>query len=770
MANIILTVLILLLSICFSEQHQSSNAKILLKIKFLLNYPSVLSSWNTKTDFCNIEPTQSLTVTCYEESITQIHIIGNEGNPPLPLNFSIDSFVRTLSKLQTIKVLTLVSLGLWGPLPRKIARLSSLEILNMSSNFLYDSIPNEISYLTNMQTLILDRNMFSGHLVDSVGSMSALSVLSIRNNSLNGTLPESLGRLENLRVISLAHNQLSGEVPDLGSLVNLQVLDLDGNFFGPQFPNLCDKLVTLVLRNNKFGSGIPKELTSCYQLEKLDVSLNRLVGPFPLPLLSLPSIKKLDISGNRLTGMLYENLSCNSELEFVNFSSNLLTGGLPSCFQSLFKDGIGLYSNNCLSTGDLSQLPLSFCQIEALAVGPDRNKSKHPSRGVLAMSIVLGIVGGIILVGFVFLFARKVSLKMPRGNFLQRSSLENASSTGYSSKVLADTRYISQAMKIGALCLPAYRTFSLEELELATNNFDTSNFVGEGSHGQIYRGQLKDGSVVAIRCVKTKRRQGTQSFMHHIDLIWKLRHKHLVSALGHCFECYLDDATVSRMFIIFEYVPNGTLRSWVSEGCYQRKLTWSQRIAAVTGVAKGIQFLHTGIVPGVFTNNLKITDILMDQNLVAKISGYNLALLSGSLIRDGIEVPSGARNELKPRERREEKSDMYGFGVILLEVLLGRPINSKREIDVAKYQLQICISAEGVARRSIVDPAIQYIHSEESLKTVMEICIRCLHKNTSERPLIDDVLWNLQFAAQVHDAQSNDGSPISSFNPTLVRQ
>jgi serine/threonine protein kinase len=80
----------------------------------------------------------------------------------------------------------------------------------------------------------------------------------------------------------------------------------------------------------------------------------------------------------------------------------------------------------------------------------------------------------------------------------------------------------------------------------------------------MYRGRLKDGSIVAVRCLKIKKSHSTQNFMHHIELISKLRHRHLVSALGHCFECYLDDSSVSRMFLVFEYVPNGTLRSWIS--------------------------------------------------------------------------------------------------------------------------------------------------------------------------------------------------------------
>ncbi|GAV57053.1 LOW QUALITY PROTEIN: Pkinase_Tyr domain-containing protein, partial [Cephalotus follicularis] len=143
----------------------------------------------------------------------------------------------------------------------------------------------------------------------------------------------------------------------------------------------------------------------------------------------------------------------------------------------------------------------------------------------------------------------------------------------------------------------------------------------------MYRGQLKDGSFVAIRSLKMEKTHSTQNFMHHIELVSKLRHRHLVSVLGH-FECYLDESSVSRMFLVFEYVPNGTLRNWISEECSRKSLTWAQRITAEIGIAKGIQFLHTGIVPGVYSNYLKITDILLDQYLAAKISSYNLPLLA----------------------------------------------------------------------------------------------------------------------------------------------
>ncbi|KAK7290667.1 hypothetical protein RIF29_05247 [Crotalaria pallida] len=770
--SLLLLLVTILLSINHSEELQSSQSQNLLRIQRLLNFPAALSSWNKDTDFCSTDSNSSLSVVCYEGNITQLHIIG-ERRAPLQ-NFSINSFVTTLVRLPSLKVLTLVSLGIYGPLPGKIANLSSLEIVDVSSNFIYGSIPREISSLSNLQTLILDNNMFAGQFPDWFNSLPALTVLSLKNNLFNGSLPRSIGSLVDLRILSLSHNHLYGAVPDLSSLKNLQVLELDDNAFGPQFPRLGNKLATLVLRNNRFRSGIPAEVSSYYQLEKLDISSNTFVGPFQTALLSLPSITYLNISGNKLTGMLFENLSCNSELHVVDLSSNLLTGSLPKCLGSNSSDSdrIVLYARNCLEKPNENQQPQPFCHTEALAVGilPERKKHKQGSEVALSLGIVGGAIGGVALVLLIFFIIRKGNAKSKMKNPPTRLISENAAS-GYTSKLLSDARYISQTKKMGAVGLPTYRSFSMEEIEAATNYFDAASLIGEDSYGQMYRGQLKNGSLVAIRCVKMKKSYSTQNYMHHIELISKLRHCHLVSSLGHCFECSLDDSSVSRIFIVFEFIPNGTLRSWISDGHAGKSLSWTQRIGAAIGVAKGIQFLHTGIVPGVYSINLTIEDVSLDQNLVAKISSYDLPLLSNMRkVRHG-SSSSGFKNSSSNKSvKHEDKSDIYDFGLILLELILGRTIKSRNDADAFKDLLQASIVADDAGRRSVVDQAVRKACLDQSLKTMMEICVRCLVKEAAERPSIEDVLWNLQFAAQVQDAwrgdsHSSEGSPGSPLQP-----
>ncbi|KAK3228618.1 hypothetical protein Dsin_000499 [Dipteronia sinensis] len=764
----LLVLILLLLSIFHSsKQLQPSQYETLLKIQKLLNHPPFLSSFNnsTSTDLCNIEPTPSLTIVCYQENLTQLHILGNNNNNNngggtngIQKNVSSDSFFNTLGVLPSLKVLSLVSLALWGPLPESIGQLSSIEILNLTSNYLSGTIPVQLSLLTNLQTLVIDHNNFTGSIPGWLNSLQNLSVLSLKNNSLSGVLPNSLTDLHTLRVVSLSSNQLSGEVPDLHNLTNLQVLDLQDNYFGPHFPSfqLHNKLVTLVLKNNRFQFGIPNELGSYHQLQKLDISLNGFVGPFLPSLLSLPSITQLDIHGNKLSGMLFKNMSCSTTtLDYVDLSSNLLTGDLPTCLLQR----VVLYSRNCLSNQEQVQNPSKFCHNEALAVKitpHDKQKSsKTPfPKSVLASRMVGGTVGGIAFLGIGLLVFRKFHYKTRAKAPSTRLTMENVS-TFNTVKLLSDARYISQTMKLGAN-LPVYRTFALDELKEATNNFDASSLMSEGSHGQMYRGKLTNGTLVAIRSLRMRKGYNSQIYTHHIKLISKLRHSHLVSALGHCLAYDTDASSYSNIYLIFEFVPYGTLRS--SKG---PKLTWLQRIAAAIGVAKGIQFLHTGIVPGVFPNNIKITDVLLDQNLHVKLSTYNLPLLADSMgMGNAVVSFPGRKANFLTRVQSEDKSDVYDMGVILLEIIVGRPIMSQNEVFIAKDLLQLSITKDDVARKSIVDPEVKNECSDESLKRVMELCVMCLSNQPTHRPSIEDILWNLQFATQVQNSTHNNNQEL----------
>ncbi|XP_030551039.1 probable inactive leucine-rich repeat receptor-like protein kinase At3g03770 isoform X2 [Rhodamnia argentea] len=754
----LLVLLVISISTHHSDQLEYSQSQALFRVQKLFHYPPALSSFHNTTDLCNIDPTPSFTLVCYEDSLTQLQINGQEGIFPLPQHFSTFDFFSTLTAFSSLRVLTLVSLGLGGPIPDVVGNLSSLEILNMSSNSFYGAIPEEVSHLKNLQTLILDHNRLVGQVPSRVSSPLLLAVLSLRNNSLNGSLPSTFSSMESLRILALSGNGLSGEIPDLHNLTNLQVLDLENNNFGPRFPNLSTRLVSLNFRRNKFALGIPEKLRSFYQLQKFDVSLNGFVGPFLPLLMSLPSMRYLDISGNQFTGMLLQNMSCSPELAFVNMSYNLLTGDLPTCLES--ESTVVLYSKNCLKNEDQEQRPLVFCHNEALAVDVLPPQWKHEKRsGKAKAALVFGVVGGV--VGAVTAMALAFFLAFMK---LQRRSedqpptaqlITEKASTTCNLKLLSDARYISQTMKMGA-SIPAYRTFALEELKNATNNFDNLCLLEDGSHCQIYKGRLADSTLVAIRRIKTEKRHSSQYYMPIIERISKLRHENLISTLGHCFECYPEDSSVCRIYLMFEFAVNGTLRDQIS-GHLRKTFSWTQRIVAAMEIMKGIQFLHTGIVPGVYSNNMKITDVQLDRDLHVKLSKYNLPLLSDDCGRASsrVQLPRAIGSN-RTRGKDNEKSDVYEMGVILLELIAGRPITSNNEVRLLKDLVQVSLLADDGARRSIVDHTLQKKCSDESLRVMMDICIRCLSEEQSHRPSVEDVLWNLQFATQVQDSLRHD--------------
>ncbi|KAK1407741.1 hypothetical protein QVD17_39367 [Tagetes erecta] len=752
----------------------------------LYTLQSILTTFNAQgtTNYCTTSittsiainlptpPNSSLTLVCYNNTITQLHITGTNDNNQNVQTVETQSFFYTISSIfPSLKVLSLVSLPLNGPLPANVLAntFSSLEILNISSNHFFGNIPFELSYFKNLQTLVFDHNNFSGTVPDWLGSLPSLTVLTFKNNSLEGILPFSLSRLVSLHVLDLSFNRLTGDVPvDFKNLTNLQVLNLENNQFGPSFPVLHHRLLVLSLRNNRFSNGIQGyNLQSFYQLQKLDLSSNEFNGPFPDFLFSLPSISYLNISRNKFTGKLSVNVSCSDELVFVDISFNRFTGELPGCMR---RNGV-LYEANCLSNvvGN-GQHNVSFCRNEALAVmikppvsGNDGTKSCN-AKIVVASSVVGGVVvGGFALFGVVLLAVKKEYFGGGCAATPQIRVLLEKVSHAYTVKMLTDARYISETMKLGAVGILAYRTYVLGELSEATNNFHTSNRMGHGSNGQLYKGQLGDGTMIAIRNIKMKKRCTIQNCTRQIELISKLRHPNLVNPIGHCFDRHPDDSAIIRgVFLVFEFVPNGTLREYVTAG---QKLSWTQRLAAAIGISKGVQFLNTQITQRIFRNNLKITDVLLDQSFKVKISGYNLPLLAEPKAAAGHSFTRSSETIGRRFDIEENDHDhVYDVGVIMLELILGRPMNCINDTTIAKDMLQVSLVADEVARKSIVDPSVCKECGDESLKTLIELCVRCL---SNDRPSIDDVLWNLEFIAQAH-ASSTEDSISNEISTSIV--
>ncbi|XP_023519776.1 probable inactive leucine-rich repeat receptor-like protein kinase At3g03770 [Cucurbita pepo subsp. pepo] len=734
-------------------QLQVSQAQVLLQLRKHLEYPKQLESWTDhRVDFCTLSFLPLVNVTCQGSVVTELRIAGDTKgkvdefigfaipNRTLSESFSLDSFITTLTRLNSLRVLSLVSLGIWGPLPDKIHRLSSLEYLDLSSNYLFGSIPPKISTMMKLQTLKLDDNFFNDTVPDWFDSLSSLTVLSLKNNKIKDSFPSSILSISTLTELVMSGNYISGELPDLSPLHGLTVLDLSWNKIDSPLPLLPKTMIMVLLGKNSFSGEIPQQYGQLSQQQQLDISFNALTGIPPATIFSLPNISHLNLSSNKLSGSLPINLRCGNMIQFVDISNNMLTGGLPSCLgiesdkRTLKVDG------NCLSVNVGKQHTKSYCDTNHMHQHQEQSRAKNA--GVL-MGLLLGILLSVLLLSIGVVLCRRCWPREISEQHLLQKSVQDSSAAGFASELLTSARFVSQAAKLGIQGLPLCRTFSLEEIKEATRNFHDATIIGDGSYGKLYRGRLENGTQVAIRSLLISKKFSIRNLKLRLDMLGKLRHSNLVCLLGHCIDGDGQDFSDIKVFLVSEHVPNGSFRTHLSE----KVLNWSERLAILISIAKAVHFLHTGVIPGFFDNQLKINNILIDEHNVAKLSDYGLSIISEE------PAKSVAKGEgPQAWQMMNLKDDVYSFGFILLEALVAPSVSTRKGPYILKEMMSLN-SQDG--RRGLIDPTILATCSQESLSTIISLMNKCISPEMS-RPSMEDVLWNLQYANQVQDTRDGD--------------
>ncbi|VVB03176.1 unnamed protein product [Arabis nemorensis] len=285
--------------------------------------------------------------------------------------------------------------------------------------------------------------------------------------------------------------------------------------------------------------------------------------------------------------------------------------------------------------------------------------------------------------------------------------------------------------------------FTLRDLQLATNRFAAENVLGEGGYGVVYRGKLVNGTEVAVKKLLNNLGQAEKEFRVEVEAIGHVRHKNLVRLLGYCIE------GVHRM-LVYEYVNSGNLEQWLHGAMRQHgTLTWGARMKIIIGTAQALAYLHEAIEPKVVHRDIKASNILIDDEFNAKLSDFGLAKLLDSgeshittrvMGTFGYVAPEYANTGLL-----NEKSDIYSFGVLLLEAVTGRdPVDYGRpanEVNLVEW-LKMMVGTRRA--EEVVDPRLEPRPSKTALKRALLVSLRCVDPEAEKRPRMSQVVRMLE--------------------------
>ncbi|KAG0460297.1 hypothetical protein HPP92_023425 [Vanilla planifolia] len=291
------------------------------------------------------------------------------------------------------------------------------------------------------------------------------------------------------------------------------------------------------------------------------------------------------------------------------------------------------------------------------------------------------------------------------------------------------------------------RTFAYEELAKATGGFTEESQVGKGSFSCVFKGVLKDGTVVAVkRAIRAPDlKKSSKEFRTELDLLSRLNHAHLLNLLGYCEEG-------RERLLVYEFMAHGSLYQHLhgSDPALKEKLDWVRRVTIAVQAARGIEYLHGYACPPVIHRDIKSSNILIDEEHNARVADFGLSLLGPADSSTPLsELPAGTLGYLDPEYYRlhylTTKSDVYSFGVLMLEILSGRKAIDLRFEDgnIVEWAVPKIKSGEVSV---ILDPVLQPPAEPEALKRIANIACRCVRMRGKDRPSMDKVTTELERA------------------------
>nr|XP_043631782.1 receptor-like kinase TMK4 [Erigeron canadensis] len=674
-----------------------------------------------------------------------------------------------------------------GSIPDIFGKFPSLQNLRLSYNNLTGSLPpsfggsaiqnlwlnnqiqglsGEIDVLKDMTQLYqvwLQANEFTGEIPD-LSKCVNLFDLQLRDNQFTGIVPSSLMNLPKLANVTLKNNKLQGELPVFRSGVMADVGG-DSNSYCLTTPGPCDAQVSALLEVAK-AIGFPMQLAESWRLNdacnkwifvacdssgknvnsvnfakkgysgtispafanltslrSLTLNDNNLVGPIPKVLTNMPSLRTFDVSNNNLSGPIPE---FPKEVKFLSGGNKFLgqdipggTDGLPGSVPS--NDGPG-------------------------GNAPGSSKGSSSKTGTV-VGIVVGVLFFVVIVFFVFYkcYMKKRHQKFGHvenpeiGKELMKASVNGSNSNGYGggfSELQSQSSGDHSEMNVfegGNVVI------SIQVLREVTDNFSEQNILGRGGFGVVYKGELHDGTKIAVKRMESgvMGTKGLNEFQAEIAVLTKVRHRHLVALLGYC-------VNGNERLLVYEYMPQGTLSQHLFE-CSQHKtspLSWKQRVSIALDVARGIEYLHSLAQSSFIHRDLKPSNILLGDDMRAKVADFGL-VKNAPDGKYSVETKlAGTFGYLAPEYaatgRVTTKVDVFAFGVVLMELITGRKALDETLPDerchLVTWFRRVLISKENMLKA--IDQSLETEDEEtlDSISKVAELAGHCTAREPFQRP------------------------------------
>ncbi|XP_043691347.1 protein STRUBBELIG-RECEPTOR FAMILY 2 isoform X2 [Telopea speciosissima] len=643
-------------------------------------------------------------------------------------------------------------LRLGGNLGDQLSNLLSLQELDVSGNNIQGEIPSSIP--PNATYFNLACNNFSQSIPYSLNSMKRLRHLNLSHNSLSGPIGNVFTDLQSVRQMDLSYNNFTGDLPSsFGDLTNLTKLFLQNNNFSGSVIFLANlPLSDLNIQNNHFSGVIPKE----FQLiPNLWIAENMFHNGANYPPWIFP----------------WDNLSTDQNINGPPTTQSTATENYPHVRGDRHKHKrFGLGGIACMVGGGTL---LATCAALIVAVHINRSRScklenlKRDDSSLHTLPLSTTAVH--------------------RASDAPEVNSQNSGSG--SPPMINSWRILSvhhnRTEGVGRISfsgntrnLPIAKRYTMAEIQSATNSFHEENILGEGSLGSVYKAKFPDGQILAVKSIKT-----VPLSLHEeeqfLDVIWKaarLRHPNIIRLLGYCVEH-------GQHLLVYEYVRNLSLDNVLHSDTYM-PLSWSLRVRISLGIAQALDYLHTSCFPPCPHCNLKAANILLDDDLMPHLCDCGLAILRpltcNTVKLKASEMAISCTVYVAPEHGQprvdNRKSDIYAFGVLLLELLTGRkPFNRSNEeqclVKWASLHLHDNNSLE-----EMVDPTIKRAFSSRDLSRLADIISLCIRPDPEFRPPMSEIvdsLVSLDQSMSTGEISLADGNEVEaserSFRSTDTR-